>query len=239
MKYSDIPVTLLGISGSPRKGATSKAVRICLEAAGEIPGVEIKMIDLAGKNIACCRGCNACLRSGSEFCPVISDDMEEEYMSLYKNADALVLGTPVYLMNPTGLLSNFLSRMRPLGPATRTGYFSMRVAGAIAVGGIRNGGEDTALASVNSMLQTTYHLIAGGGLQYYNGAAVWSQNKEDFSDEKGILELQVLGRRLAYSAKVIKAGVSALSEEYNYFNTAGFVTKEQQLDAFRQIGIQI
>lgn len=232
-------ILILGVSGSPRKGATEKAAKICLEAAGEVPGVKTAFINLAGpKQVNACLGCNACLRKGSGRCEVFRDDgMKDEYLELYRQCDGLILATPLYQMNPTGLLTNFVSRVRPLAQLGRSGAFDMRVGGGIVVGGMRNGGEDFALSAINATLQTLSVNIVGGGCQFYNGASVWSKNEKDFDDWKGVMELEIMGRKIAYAAKAIRAGIDALAGEVEMVNYAGFRSVEDMEESYKRIGL--
>ncbi|MEL7609325.1 MAG: flavodoxin family protein [Bacillota bacterium] len=231
----DAKIRILGISGSPRKGATSMAMQLCLNAAAEVEGVETILVDLAGKQINCCCNCNLCAYLQTPHCPAFQDDFQDEHLDLYCKADGIILASPVYLMNPTGLIANFMSRMRAINRLSRRGAFSMRVGGSIAVGGMRNGGQDMVLASLNAMLQTSQNLIVGGGVHFYNGAAVWSNNEKKFTDEKGSLELAILGRRVAYSAKAIKAGLLQFKNELSACNYSGFHSNDQLDEAFKEI----
>ncbi len=228
---------ILAVSGSPRNGATVKATRICLEAAEEIPGIKTEFINLANKQINCCINCNGCFRNKDGRCAAFNDDFLEEYLYLYASCDALILASPIYEMSLTGLLSNFISRLRPIAEKARSGAFDMRFGASIAVGGMRNGGQDTTLSTINRKLQTLSINVVGGGVQFYNGAAVWSKNQKDFDDEKGILELQVLGRKIAYLTKAMRCGVDYMKDEIRDYNYAGFNSREQMNDIYKKIGL--
>lgn len=229
---------ILGVNGSPRRGAAAKALGISLEAAAQVPGVEAVQIDLAGKEIRCCTGCNACRTRGLDHCPVFQDDFAAEFFPLYLGCDGILLASPVYSMNPTGLLMNFLNRMRPAGGSrSPRGMAGMRMGGCIAVGGRRNGGQDTALAAMNAALQSTGTNVVGGGVYFYNGAAVWSQNERAFDDPTGTLELEALGRKVAWAAKIVQAGLACLEGQVSAANCAGFASQEQMAQARRQLGL--
>jgi multimeric flavodoxin WrbA len=231
-------IIILGVSGSPRNGATAKATKICLAAAEEVPGVKTEFINLANKRINCCLNCNACLKRDDGICVAFKDDFLDEYAEMYVRCDGLILASPIYEMGHTGLLANFISRVgRPSAKLKKSGIFDMRFGGSIAVGGMRNGGQDTTLSVINRKLQTMGMNVVGGGVQFYNGAAVWSKNKKDFDDEKGVLELQVLGRKIAYLTKAMRCGVDSLKEEIQGYNYAGFLTSKQLEEAYNKIGM--
>ena len=233
-------VMILGVSGSPRKGATSKAIRICLEAAEQVPGVTTRLIDLANKRIHCCTNCNVCKSKDLSYCALFKDkdDFTDEYMDLYRRCDGIILASPIYLMNPTGLLTNFLGRMRPTGGEhRRLAVDGMRMGGCIAVGGRRNGGQDITTGALTSMLQSSGTSVVGGDVLFYNGATVWSKNEKDFDDPQGEMELKILGRKVAYATKIMGAGLEALKDSLQDANFWGFTSPEEQLDAYEKMGL--
>ena len=80
-------------------------------------GIETELVLLRKKRIKRCRGCLKC-EEGREHhkgeCR-ISDDMRELLPKLLQ-ADALVLGTPVYFDMLSGTLKNFMDRTCPIWP---------------------------------------------------------------------------------------------------------------------------
>lgn len=231
-------VLILGINGSPRRGATAKALSITLNAASQVPGVETSCIDLAGKKIHCCLGCNACRIRNLDHCPVFEDDFTNEMMSLYLRCDGIILASPLYSMNPTGLLMNFLNRMRPSGGSRiPRGMTGMRMGGCLAVGGRRNGGQDAALSAMNAALQSTGTNVVGGGVYFYNGAAVWSRNDKSFEDPTGVVELEALGRKVAWASKIVQTGLTCLEGQVSAANCSGFSSPEEMAQARAQLGL--
>ncbi len=228
---------ILGINGSCKKGATLKALNILLSAADSTGNVETSLIDLSGKKINSCIHCNKCINEGLETCPVFKDDFADDFFRLYKQCDALVFASPVYNMNCTGLLQDFISRLRPIGKYSRTGVFGMRIGTSIAVGGRRNGGQDFTITALNNMLLSLGANVIGGGVHFYNGPAVWSKNQKDFTDEIGLHELTVCGRKLAYVGKVIKTGLTCLATEISISNRIGYTCEEDVLNGLKFLGL--
>ena len=109
-------MNVIGICGSPRKGNTEWMLkRLLEEAAGA--GADTELVLLRKKNIQGCNGCMKCEAGGTErggTCS-ISDDMQQINSKLLQ-ADALVLGTPVYFSLLSGLLKNFMDRTCPIWP---------------------------------------------------------------------------------------------------------------------------
>lgn len=102
--------SVIMVNGSPRKiGGTSAAfgaLKEGIEAAGVEVG-EYRLNDLTFKG---CQGCMGCKRSGS--C-VVQDDLSPALEEI-KIADALVIGSPIYMFAISGQTSLFLNRLYSL-----------------------------------------------------------------------------------------------------------------------------
>lgn len=86
---------VIGIIASPRKnGNTAWTVNKILEGAKE-QGAEIESWCFSDLDIEPCRGC-LCCHDGKDTGCIIDDDMQELYSAIDR-ADAIVLGSPVYM----------------------------------------------------------------------------------------------------------------------------------------------
>lgn len=98
---------ILGLDASPRNnGNTEKLVHAILEGAAS-KGMEPRFYKLAKMNISFCDGCIVCREKG--ICG-INDDMQILYNEI-QNADALVLGSPVYMWQLNAQAKTFLDRL--------------------------------------------------------------------------------------------------------------------------------
>jgi len=101
---------VLGFVGSPRKNFnTEKLVNEVLEGA-KTNGAETKLYNLSKMNIQGCNACRACKEKG--VC-VIDDDMQEVVKEM-RTADAIVVGSPVYMYQMTGYTKTFIDRLYPI-----------------------------------------------------------------------------------------------------------------------------
>src|SRR4030067_3715719 len=97
----------LGIVGSPRKGGnTELLMKHTLRVISE-EGIETELLSLAGKHIRPCTACMACRKE--ETCS-IDDDVFPIYLKM-KEADAIIIGSPVYFQGPSGLVRAFMERV--------------------------------------------------------------------------------------------------------------------------------
>lgn len=97
---------VIGFVGSSRKGGnTDVLVKKVLEgAAGR--GAQTEIVYLHDLNIKDCTGCMTC--KGEQGCP-IQDDMQSLYPKI-READGIVLGSPIYMGFLTGQAKSFLDR---------------------------------------------------------------------------------------------------------------------------------
>ena len=98
---------IIGIDGSPRpNGNTEKLVRKILEGAASAGG-DAAYYKIAGQGITPCQGCTECRSTG--VCTV-EDGMQELYGQI-RTAEALVLGTPIYMGQMAAQTKMFIDRL--------------------------------------------------------------------------------------------------------------------------------
>ncbi len=97
---------VLGIIGSPRKkGNTFAMVDTILQGAA-IEGAGVESVQLTKYKIKPCRACDACRDKGK----CRHDDDMEELLTLMKESEVWVFGTPVYWWGPTAQMKTFMDR---------------------------------------------------------------------------------------------------------------------------------
>ncbi|KZX12625.1 2-amino-4-deoxychorismate dehydrogenase [Methanobrevibacter filiformis] len=183
---------ILGICGSPRKAATNHVLSYALEKL-ENNGFETKSFLLRAKKIAPCIHCDYCLKH--KEC-VQKDDMTNLY-ALLKEAEGIIMATPVYNGGISGQLKCIMDRCRALG-AEDINSLRGKIGLAIAVGGDRSGGQEPAIQQIHS-----YYIlngivpISGGSFGANLGASFWSKDKleEVKKDEYGF---KTLNKTLKY-----------------------------------------
>jgi multimeric flavodoxin WrbA len=98
---------IIGFSASPRKqGNTAWAISQILAGAKE-QGAETQLWYSSDLDIKPCKGCLGCVKS--DRC-VINDDMQQLYDALGQ-ADALILGSPVYMGQMSAQAKIFTDRL--------------------------------------------------------------------------------------------------------------------------------
>lgn len=103
---------LIAFVGSPRKnGNIDTTVKELIKGAKE-NHIETKVYYLNDMNIKPCQSCMYCRQPEHDHC-ILKDDLKEIYGEI-KEADYLVLSTPVYINQMSGALKNLLDRFYPL-----------------------------------------------------------------------------------------------------------------------------
>ena len=191
---------IVGISCSPRKGkTTASALKICLDAVRTVdPAVATELIELAGRNIGVFDPADPKATQGgfSELVPILSDP----------SVVAILVGTPVYFGNMTSLCKAFLDHCM----AFRREDFALsdKVAGIVAVGAARNGGQEMTIQSVQAALLCQEMIVVGDGRPTgHFGATLVNDGKDSIaSDEFGLATARNLGRCVAEIALKLAAG---------------------------------
>ena len=103
---------VIGINGSPRrKWNTATLIKETLKGA-KSEGAETELINLYDLNYKGCKSCFACKTKGSKSygrCNV-RDDLTEVFERI-EDADALILGSPIYFGVVTGEMRSFMERL--------------------------------------------------------------------------------------------------------------------------------
>lgn len=100
------------INGGPRKNwSTSKLLNSAKEGA-ESAEAEVVYVNLYDLIFTGCRSCMVCKRKGiSEPCKCYWKDMLSPVIEDVYSADHLIMGSPVYFGEPTGVLRMFMERV--------------------------------------------------------------------------------------------------------------------------------
>lgn len=106
-------IKVLLVNGSPRPTHnTGKALKAAMEGAKEA-GADVELVNLyTVKNLKGCYSCFQCQRHGFDKTDPVCCIKDETWPWLDKarEADVVILGSPVYFGYPTGLLRAFIER---------------------------------------------------------------------------------------------------------------------------------
>lgn len=184
---------VLLINGSPNAhGCTYTALSEVAKTLEE-NGVTAEIIHVGHQPIRGCIGCRKCAQLGK----CVFDDAVNEVAAKLREADGLVVGSPVYYASANGTLSAFLDRLFFSNHADLT----MKV-GACVVSA-RRGGCSSTFDQLNKYFTISGMPIASS--QYWN--SVHGYTPDDVrKDKEGLQVMRALGRNMAFLIKSIALG---------------------------------
>ncbi len=101
--------TVLVIFGSPRKVNSYNVTKRIEDELNKLGSYEFEYVFLSDLKLKICKGCHTCLFVDEEKCP-LKDDSKKIYQKMLE-AEGLVFVSPVYVMNVSALMKNFIDRM--------------------------------------------------------------------------------------------------------------------------------
>ena len=182
---------VLMINGSPRKdGNTSIALsEVAKQLAHE--GIDSEMVWIGNKPIRGCIACGQCKEQALGRC-VFDDDVCNQISAKFAEADALVVGSPVYYGQPNGALLSIIQRAFFSNGANISG----KPAASVAV--CRRGGATAVFEALNMPFQMMNMPIVTS--QYWN--IVYGRTPGDAAlDTEGLQTMRTLARNMAWLLK--------------------------------------
>lgn len=99
---------VVGFSGSPRNGSNTDVLLDEMLKGARDAGAETKIFKLSNMDIGPCKACGYCKSSNGEC--ATADDMQILYKEI-KEADAFILGSPVYMWQMSAQAKLFTDRL--------------------------------------------------------------------------------------------------------------------------------
>jgi multimeric flavodoxin WrbA len=183
----------IGIVGSPRpEGNTEILTQHTLQAIAE-EGLDTELVRLAGLDIRPCNACMVCRQE--ERCP-IDDDLFPIYTKV-KEADAVILASPVYFGSATALLKAFMDRAGYIALQRRT--FAGKVGGPLVVA--RRAGHNFTFVQIMEWFHILGFFMPGS--TYWN-IAFGREKGAVREDKEGLFHAWNFGKNTAFLVKKLK-----------------------------------
>lgn len=184
---------VLIINGSPRpNGNTGIAIRE-MEKVFSAEGVEFETMQIGGKDIRGCVACGYCYKNGR----CAFNDIVNEAAVKFKEADGLVLASPVYYASANATLIAFLDRLFYSSGFDKT----MKVGASVVCA--RRGGCSATFDELNKYFTISNMPVASS--QYWNSIHGRETGEADM-DEEGKQTMRVLARNMIFLMKSIALG---------------------------------
>lgn len=184
---------VIGINSSARKdGNTAILLNAVFEELRKA-GIETELVQFAGQVIKPCKACWSC--EGQVNC-VHRKDFFHEVFDKLKEADGILLGSPVYSANVSANMQAFLERGAVVCDMNR-GLLTHKVGAAVAA--VRRGGALQAIDTMNHFFLNHEMYVVGS--TYWNMA--YGQMPGDvMKDQEGLENMKNLGQNMV---KLLKA----------------------------------
>lgn len=193
---------VLLINGSPNaKGCIHTALALAAEVLQE-QGIDTEEIFVGNKDIRGCIDCRRCRKLGK----CVFDDLVNETAPKLREADGIVVGTPVYYGNPNGTVLSFMQRL----------FFSsgidlhMKVAASVV--SCRRGGNSATFEAMNQFFGICGMPTVPS--TYWND--VHGYTAEDvMADTEGVETIRNLAANMAFMIKSIALGKEQVGKPAN------------------------
>ena len=181
---------VLLLNGSPHpKGCTATALDEMIAVFGR-EGIETELVQVGARDIRGCVSCGRCRSLGR----CVFDDLVNETAAKLREADGLVVGSPVYYGSPNGTILAFLDRLFYSTP------FSKHMKVGAAVVSCRRGGNTASFDALNK-----YFTISGMPVA---SSTYWNQvhgfTADDVrKDAEGLQTMRNLARNMAFLIRAV------------------------------------
>ena len=184
---------VLMINGSPDpKGCIATALKLAAETLAE-QGVETETMQIGRKVIRGCIACGSCRKLGR----CVFDDEVNEAAQKLREADGLIIGSPVYYGTPNGTLMSFMQRLL----YSFDGDLHMKVGASVV--SCRRGGNSASFETLNQFFGISGMPTAPSS--YWNDVHGYTGD-DVLADKEGVQTVRNMAVNMAFMIKSIALG---------------------------------
>ena len=178
-------MNVLILNGSPHKNGSTYTALHEMEDVFHQEEIQTELIHVGNLPIRGCIACGGCRKNGK----CVFDDIVNEVAEKFRDADGLVVGTPVYYASANATLVALLQRLFHSTSFDKT----MKVGAAVA--SARRGGLTATFDELNKFFTISGMPVASG--QYWNG--IHGNNAEEARrDAEGLQMMRTLARNMSF-----------------------------------------
>lgn len=183
---------VLLINGSPHlKGNTYYALGEAAKTLNDC-GINTEIFHIGSKPVQGCMACYKCKTTGE--C-IFKDEVYLSLRAKLQDADAIIIGSPVYFAGPAGSLCALLDRVM----YSCSQFLRNKPAACVVV--CRRGGASSAFDRLNKYFTILNMPVVSS--QYWN-MVYGREPGEVLQDKEGMQTMRTLGRNMAYMLKSFK-----------------------------------
>lgn len=190
---------VVAFNGSPNKeGNTYHAIKMVLSEL-EKEGIETEIVHVGNKSIRGCMACGQCAKNKNEQC-VLPGDEVNGWIHKMKEADGIILGSPVHFSAMGGTMKSFLDRAFYV-TGVNGGMLRHKV-GASVVAVRRSGGVPT-FNQLNNYINYSEMIMPTSN--YWN-VIHGTKPGDALQDKEGVQIMGVLGKNMVWLMKLVENG---------------------------------
>ncbi|MEI6346809.1 MAG: flavodoxin family protein [Bacteroidota bacterium] len=195
---------VIALNGSPKvHGNTYHAIKIVVDEL-EKEGISTEIVHV-NQILSGCTGCSQCYKNKDEKC-TRPDDQVNELIQKMKEADGIILGSPVHYAGICATFKCFLDRAFYVSTANNN-LFRHKVGASLVA--VRRSGGVTTFEQLNNYLNYSEMLMPTSN--YWN-VIHGALPGEALQDEEGVQIMRVLGENMAWALKLVENGKSTVKE---------------------------
>lgn len=182
---------ILGVNGSPRmQGNTKQALEVMFEVFQQ-KGFETELVQLGDKRVEGCIACYKCVEQKNFECVSQQDDDANQIIGKMRQADAIVLGSPVYFGGMTAKTKALIERAGMVAKANDN-MLKGKTGASIVVA--RRAGASATFAAMNFFFFSSQMILTGS--THWNQCYGKSPG-EIRNDSEGMIVLKTLAENMA------------------------------------------
>ena len=186
---------ILIINGSPRiDGNTTIAINELIKTFDK-EEIETEIVQIGNKDIRGCVACYKCYETGK----CVFNDLVNEVALKLKEADGLIIASPVYYAQANGTLVSFIQRL--FFSTSRTIDKTMKVGASITI--CRRGGASATFDELNKYFTISNMPVVSS--QYWNSVHGLVQGQAA-QDLEGLQTMRTLAKNMVFLIKSIQLG---------------------------------
>ncbi len=197
----DKRLKVLMLNGSPRANGNIALAFKEMEQVFKENNVEYENILLGLTDIRGCIACETCRKNGK----CVFDDIVNELAVKFKEADGLVIGSPVYYGSANGTLMSALQRL------FYSSHFDKSLKVGASVVSARRSGCTATFDELNKFFTLSNMPVASS--QYWNNIYGWEPGEGSVDDE-GKQVMRVLARNMVFLMESIVLGRNQIGTPY-------------------------
>jgi len=179
----------IAFNGSPRIDGNTAMLLSTVCAELESNGIETEIMHIGSRDIHGCIACGACRKKDAKAC-VFDDDVVNEAIQKIAQADAVLIGSPVYFGTLSAQMKAFIDRVGYAGRPHK--LLKGKICASVVA--VRRNGALAAFNAMNNLFTINESIIVGSS--YWN-QGIGREVGDVQGDEEGIKTMKTLGQNMA------------------------------------------